>query len=50
MKRGTQVQEHLRHLDELSDYLAEISDHLAVIGEVVSDVHKAAVLLQSVLI
>ena len=41
MKRGTRVQEHLRRLDELSD-------HLAAIGEVVSDVHKVAVLLQSV--
>ena len=41
MKRGTRIQEHLRHLDELSD-------HLAAIGEVVSDVHKVAVLLQSV--
>ena len=26
----------------------ELSDHLAAIGEVVSDVHKVAVLLQSV--
>ena len=41
MKRGTWVQEHLRHLEELSD-------HLAAIGEVVSDVHKVVVLLQSV--
>ena len=41
MKRGTRIQEHLRRLDELSD-------HLAAIGEVVSDVHKVAVLLQSV--
>ena len=41
MKRGTRIQEHLRRLDELSD-------HLASIGEVLSDVHKVAVLLQSV--
>ena len=41
IKRGTRVQEHLRHLEELSD-------HLAAVGEVVSDAHKVAVLLQSV--
>jgi len=41
MKRSTWVQEHLRCLKELSD-------HLAAIGEVVSDVYKVAVLLQSV--
>ena len=41
MKRGTWVQEHLHRLEEFCDYLAAI-------GEVVSDVHKVAVLLQSV--
>ena len=43
MKRGTWVQEHLRHLEELSD-------HLAAIGEVVSDVHKVAVSLCKIVI
>ena len=41
MKKGTRIHEHLRQLDELSD-------HLAAIGEEVSEVHKIAVLLQSV--
>ena len=33
MKRGTQIQEHLRQLDKLSD-------NLAAIGEAVSEIHK----------
>ena len=41
MKSGTQIQEHLRQLDELSD-------HLAAIGEAVSEIHKVVVLLHSV--
>ena len=41
MKKDTQIHEHLRQLDELSD-------HLAAIGEEVSEIHKIAVLLQSV--
>ena len=41
MKRGTQIQERLHKLNELSD-------HLAAIGEAVSEIHKVAVLLQSV--
>ena len=41
MKKGTQSHEHLCQLDELSD-------HLAAIGEEVNEVHKIAVLLQSV--
>ena len=41
MKNGTRIQERLHCLDKLSDYLSAI-------GEVVSDVHKVAVLFQSV--
>ena len=41
MKRGTQIQEHLHQLNELSD-------HLAAIGEAVSEIHKVAILLRSV--
>ena len=36
MKRGTQIQEHLRQLNELSD-------HLGAIGEAVSEIHKVAI-------
>ena len=38
MKLGTQIQEHLHQLNELSDHL----------GEAVSEIHKVAVLLCSV--
>ena len=41
MKKGTRIQDHLRQLDELAD-------HLAAIGEEVSEIHKVAILLQSV--
>ena len=41
MKRGTRIEDHLCQL-------AELSDQLAAIGEEVSEVHKVAVLLQSV--
>ena len=41
MKKDTQIHEHLRQLNELSD-------HLAAIGEEVSEVHKIAVLLKIV--
>ena len=40
MKRGTQIQEHLSQLNELSD-------HLAAIGEAVSEILKVAILLRS---
>ena len=36
IKRGTQIQEHLRQLNELSD-------HLGAIGEAVSEIHKVAI-------
>ena len=41
MKRGTQSQDYLHHLDELTN-------QLVAIGEEVSEVHKVAMLLQSV--
>ena len=41
MKKGARMQDHLCQLDELAD-------QLAAIGEEVSEVHKVAVLLQSV--
>ena len=41
MKKGTHISEHLHKIDELSD-------QLKAIRECVSEVHKVAVLLQSV--
>ena len=41
MKKGTHISEHLSKIDKLSD-------QLEAIGERVSEVHKVAVLLQSV--
>ena len=41
MKKGTQIQDHLRKLNELAD-------QLAAIGEEISEIHKVAPLLRSV--
>ena len=41
MKKGTQIQDHLRKLNELAD-------QLAAIGEEISEIHKVAILLRSV--
>ena len=41
MKKGNRISEHLRKIDELSDQLEAIRER-------VSEVHKVAVMLQSV--